>query len=348
MTIIKTLALTLSAFLIALCLVSCKTQGADTSDLPSTANTPSVAYEPTAQDIEDLSRLANSYSFNLISEWNGNVFTRLDWDKFQSSSRYQSLYQLSLDDMGFTNPVQLTDSVSCFFPTDNYIFFSKISSFWIYRMNNDGSDVVQLSDKNCNAIVADGDTVYFATSDDGLYRMDQDGQNLKEVYSGKQISNIFPDGEYIYFCLGTQVANGGVASVINKYSLQDGSTQQIGTANDVDKFFVVGNKIYYHHNYNAGYSSLACMDITGENDHEIVTNAQVMVDTIGFYKNSLIFSASQNGVGMYTYALDLTTQKLTVISHSQYQFAYVIGDRLYTDQGILDLKTGKMLNQPLP
>ena len=306
--------LVLLSLFMAMCFTACKTQVSDIQETP---------------EMKKLSRLAKSYNVNIISEWNGYVYTFLGWNDERLGS---TLYRFSLDDTHYKKPVFVAEGVERFFPTDEYVFILKKNSLNIHRVTIEGTDEVMLFDGVCYAIVVEGDTVFFASSDGELFSMDQDGGSLQRLYSGTRIFNIFPDGEYLYFCDN---------SAILRFSYEDGSVQRIVESDELYTFFVIDEKIYYYGRY------FYCVDTSGDNNIKIFTHR--LIDyTIDFYRDNLIFTAIVNGTGIVTYAMDLKTQELTTISKTPHNYAYVIGNKLFTEQGIFDLDKQRMTNRPLP
>ena len=213
---------------LALCVAACQPNKPDTAETPES---------------KKLARLVRSYNVNIVNEWNGNLYTFSGWDTVSFSSE---LYRFDIGDTKYSRPVFVADFAERFFPTDEYMFYVKKESLNIHRASIDGMGDIVLFDVVCYAMVVEDDTVYFADSEGNLFSADKDGNELKSLYSGERIYNIFPDGDFLYFC---------DSSVIYRYSFRDGGIQQIGDSRDVYMFLIFDEKTAHDKNGNAtGYN----------------------------------------------------------------------------------------------
>jgi outer membrane protein assembly factor BamB len=79
-----------------------------------------------------------------------------------------------------------TDATRISFVADNRVYY--VNEDGIYRMEQDGSNVEQISNLVTQTMAYDGELIYFSTlteGAEGLYRMELDGKNMVKLYAGE-------------------------------------------------------------------------------------------------------------------------------------------------------------------
>lgn len=185
--------------------------------------------------IESGNTSSNLTNFGLAVESNG-------WIYYTNQSDYQRIYKMKIGD---TKGQKLSD--------DPYASHLNVIGDWIYyadsegglcRMKTDGSELSLLTDYPVNFIQATSDYIYFLTSYKGstgyqlreLHRIKPDGSSDEILYSylssDWDYSIIDNDIYFLYWNSSTQ------SNILKK-----GSYNNI--LNNVDKFLISGNHIYY-------------------------------------------------------------------------------------------------------
>ncbi len=274
--------------------------------LPQSSNKPTM-----------LSECGNMYNYNLVTKNEYGIFYLIKGDGKTTLLRAN-------DD--WSNAVSIGEGIYSYFLIDDSIYFTKDSETGIYKMDYRGGKVEKICDLPCDELISSGNRIYFSTYDKDkncfLYSMSRDGKDLKQLFSGDAY-NLQPIDNYLYYYLNVAVDD----SEIYRLELDTLKSERVGTAHEVDRFFVNNGTVYYH-----DLNDLYSLNLNSGTVNQITKKLRVFAESMNVYGNYLIYSKLDDN-GTYTYALNMTTGESIKISDYAYDYVLVIGDELMTNKG---------------
>jgi hypothetical protein len=115
-------------------------------------------------------------------------------------------------------------------------------------MRTDGSNVIKISNDNCDELEVVGDTIYFAEhSERKLYKMNTDGTN--KVKLADNVNGMFNiSNNWIYY-----IRRSNDNQELYKIRTNGTDITKISVINDIQRINTVGNYIYFDRYYSDGF-----------------------------------------------------------------------------------------------
>ena len=123
-------------------------------------------------------------------------------------------------------------------------------------MDIDGNNRTKLTSETVNYVIADGSSIYYGKcNDDGIFKMDLNGDNETKIYDEDGFINV--NGNYIYFSL----RYGG----IYRMGLNGENVVKLSECNIRNYINVIGNSVYFADLINKDSGNIYKMNIDGTN-----------------------------------------------------------------------------------
>ncbi|MDE6597239.1 MAG: DUF5050 domain-containing protein [Clostridia bacterium] len=221
----------------------------------------------------------------------------------------------------------LADSVSNVYFYNGYMYYSTYiaTNYALFRMDMSTGESTKINSSRCENLIFDGDTIYYVkigvpgTHTNYIMKMDLDGQNVTELYTGKNlnITGFEKVGDNIYFVINPAVGY----KYIYKYNVSDGSNENLDIkAQDIA---VYNNKIYYYAHTD---KALKACNLDGSNITQI--KADVEINDMYAYNGVIYFSSNSNkNTGFYAY--DIASGQIKTISTKQANGIVAYGGKVY-------------------
>lgn len=251
-------------------------------------------FTPTADDtLAGYSRLA---------EYNGEIY-------FTSLTDGNCLYKYNPSTKAKFKVI--SDSVSNVFFDGNYMYYSTyvLTNYALWRYDLTTNQTEKISSHRYEQLIFTDDCIYairIQTTGSILVRMDKDGQNYTELYTGTGIhmTSLGLIGGKIYFCTNPAIGY----KTLYAYDVAAGENSAQSTGIKSDNFVTSGDKIYY---YAHTENKLCVLSASGQSTALLSS----VSDLTEIYEidGKIYFTATYNGAaGLYLYNPDTAVcEKIT-------------------------------------
>ena len=283
-------------------------------------------------------RLGNSIG-NINNK--GSYVLNKDWI-YTNTLGYEFIYKMKRDG---TQKKKLNSQHSGYLNvTNKYIYYSDIQNFKLYRMNLDGSNIVNINrvDNIISFMVYD-DYIYYSNHNDRLkiYRVKFDGSGRTKITNepGGRYINI--DGNYLYYSSGDD-------GHIYRVNL-DGTNKKLISKDNCSYEILRKGVIYYinesdkYHLYRINVDGTECKKLNDDMCYDLNISGNVLYYSNG-YDNSR----------MYATKIDGTLRRPVTIEPASY--LNIVGDKIYYktieenvqdhSTSIINLDTNEIPNDP--
>lgn len=259
-------------------------------------------------------------------------------------------------DRDWTNRTELTESsVEEFVVDENYIYYTDESeNNHLYRMNDNGGEVILVSDENIKSLTVSDGIIYYSTSD-GIYKLDYINNELMKLSSSGY--GLFVNKDWVYYFVNEDWKY-GCSNSLSRVKIDGTEDQKL--LDGINDYYIAADAIYYIREEEAPYGlftiTLYKQAFDTAEETEIVTIEHVdtaMLD--GDYLYYTLFAEDEEGayVGDGTYRINLDgtgTEMKTKVSIGHFDtiqgdWAYFPGmNNGYTDRVKLDGSVAVHLN----
>lgn len=270
-----------------------------------------------------MSQLANYNNGNFVTEYQGKVY-------FLSNEASPNLYVMdapfsslaSLDE-----PNQIATNVKAFFVSSSGVLYTHNDDSGLFLITEDGTNTIY--EGSCKQINLFGDLIYFTDENSNIYKTSAKCSDIELLYENvtdSTIDNIQPTVEGLYFRLWSPGTN-----TVMFYNFATGRCGQVSNI-DAERYYVIDSHIYF---IDAISSDLWKMALESDSKMRLTSSHSVMKDSLVLHGDWLIYSDIAINGG--TKAYNILTHEQKDISHDSYQFIFVTGTELITNEDIISL-----------